>query len=316
MPINKKFYEFIKGVTVLFDPLCALVGVKYFPVGVMPCVFEEYFPDLSSVNLVIDHPKSYIETVLKSRCLEKLARKGYNVPITIFRERKDSELVRLVITNSVRDVTIKEAYECMCATDSDKFVVKPSLGGAGALVEFQDLSPESFKDAVSKSPPYILQQFIHSKERTAQDYRFVVVGNEHCAEYSRKSGEVEDMTNLALGGIPEKITDTKLMEELGALSEKITMEFDPPLQFASVDFLNGRDGIVVGEVHRFGLFNWDGYIRLYSNDEKIQDKIDFLIKKNLGDGKISWISSSEVEFPLEYWTMKFRLFTKFPYKRY
>jgi len=309
--VDRFIGSYNKRVTVLFDPLNSLgEGCIYFPRGEMPRVLLKV-EALPPMNLVIDHPDSFSDSAMKHMYLSMLGKKGYNVPTTMFRERK-GDPITVVATNSIKKLSVDESFERLQSEGVKEIVIKPTYGGGGMLVDFQNLNCGNFKAATEKSPSFIIQSYVTPKEGRAKDYRFMIIDNKCCASYSRRSDISAYLTNLARGGVPEKIEDSKIAEELGKLAEKITMEFNPPLRFASVDFLEGKDSFYLGEVHRFGKFEWEGYGKVYGNDDAIVEGVCSMVERNIGDGTVGWIPEPE---PISsYLFLRWDLSSKFPLK--
>jgi hypothetical protein len=307
--VDRLIGSYNKRVTVLFDPLNSLgEGCMYFPSGEMPRVLLRV-ESLPPMNLVVDHPDSFSDSAMKHMYLSMLGKKGYNIPTTVFRERK-GDPITVVTANSIKKLSVDESFECLQSEGVKEIVIKPTYGGGGMLVDFQNLNYRNFKAATEKSPSFIIQSRIPSKGSRARDYRFMIIDNKCCASYSRRSDSSVDLTNLARGGVSEKIEDSKVAEELGKLAEKITMEFNPSLKFASVDFLEGKDNFYLGEVHRFGKFEWEGYGKVYGNDDAIVEGVCSMVERNIGVGAVGWIPEPE---PIpSYLFLRWDLSSKFP----
>jgi ribosomal protein S6--L-glutamate ligase len=147
-------------------------------------------------------------------------------------------------------------------------VSKPLRGSQGQGIfrlDDPDLAFRIFKILQTANQTMLIQEFI---ETPGRDIRVFVVGNRVIGAMYRFAKPGAWKTNVSRGGKPEECPISKNLEHL-AINASKAMQMD----FAGIDFLESKTGLVVSEVNSAP--NWSGLQKATGIDaaEKIIDHI-------------------------------------------
>ena len=145
-------------------------------------------------------------------------------------------------------VFIKDENLNILSKNFDKFIMKEIFGRTGNgvfLVNNFDVFKNLLKvmrNIARLHEPIIIQDFIGDK--VGQDLRVLILGNKPVGLMKRMSSHV--VSNISSGGIGEKVELTKEVEDF---CKKVCESLNNEIYIGSIDFLYGKDKLVLCEVN-------------------------------------------------------------------